>query len=154
MSLLLSAVVQYHDYNQGQTSINVTLDKPPVWRYESRQVADGTAYLARDGDVAHFLFHSPKNESGFGGRTFVLDMVDGTKVSIKGPWSSNCSGINLVFGLNDGEQLIECVDDRRCIVYVRMGALVEMGVDIVWRAFGGGDDQTRDGYWEARRKRK
>lgn len=39
-------------------------------------------------------FHDPSNETGFCGGKFVLNMKDGTQVTIKGPWSSNCSTLN------------------------------------------------------------
>lgn len=155
MSHLLSAVVRHLDINQGQTAIEVTLDRPPVWKYESCHIPRGTGYLARDGAVANFFFHAPERENGFGGRTFEFDMIDGTKVKIKGPWSSNCSTINQLFDLEDGEQLVPCVNvsrGLRTVIYVRKDALEELGIDVVWRNYVGGDDQTKEGYWEARRK--
>lgn len=58
------------------------------FRYEKLRVEKGTAYFAELDGFVSFYFHDPKDETGFYGREIPLTLLDGTEVSIKGPWSS------------------------------------------------------------------
>jgi len=58
----------------------------------------GNLYFAQhECGLASFFSHDPNNETGFGGRGFELNMADGTTETIKGPWSSRCSVLNMHF---------------------------------------------------------
>lgn len=79
--------------------IEVLLSRIAEWsefRFEER----AHAYMAVFGAEVRFLYHSgePERQDGFGGRHFKLRMKDGRTVTLKGPWSSNSSSINLIFG--------------------------------------------------------
>lgn len=145
---VISAVVRHLDINDGQTQIIVGLEGKFNGKYKAIPVGHHVAYLALDGDVGRFVVHNPRNETGFGGATFELPMEDGSVRRIKGPWSSNPTSISKIFELED--PLVDCVSNYS-VVYVRLSVLRSLGIDMVWRNYGGGDDQTKDGYWEARR---
>ena len=68
----------------------VGIDRKPVWKYICRN----NMYFAQDDFVFNFFYHHQHNQEGYGGRIFDLDMVDGTKASIKGPWSSRAEVMN------------------------------------------------------------
>lgn len=50
-------------------------------------------YALRDGFVRYFV-EDPSNPHGYGGSIFNVVLTDGTKRSIKGPWSGGASGVN------------------------------------------------------------
>ncbi len=76
-------------------------DAPKIeeYLYSCASIGDATLYWAfcpRTGFVS-FFYHTPHNETGFGGSTYKLHMQDGTTRTIKGPWSSNSSAMNKFF---------------------------------------------------------
>lgn len=52
------------------------------------QHQDGLWWSEKDGLVVFFFWTGPGNEGGFGGEDFNITMVDGTLVTLRGPWSS------------------------------------------------------------------
>lgn len=70
-------------------------------RYDVVEHPDGTAsYLSVTDGIVSYFWHNPKNETGYGGSVFELNMIDGSTRSIRGPWSSNNDWIRQVFGLD------------------------------------------------------
>lgn len=58
----------------------------------------GNLYFAQhECGLASFFSHDPGNESGFGGGEFTLQLDTGDTKTIKGPWSSRCSVLNMHF---------------------------------------------------------
>lgn len=81
----------------------VEADDPNLSRhylYDARVVKPHeTAYRAvnlQDSSVSFFL-HNTKNENGYGGRVYDLNMSDGSVETIKGPWSGSAKAINTIF---------------------------------------------------------
>ena len=58
---------------------------------------DNLYFALHESGCASFFAHSPGNQTGFGGREFTLQMQDGDAKTIKGPWSSRCSVMNMYF---------------------------------------------------------
>jgi hypothetical protein len=50
-------------------------------------------------ELYHALYHAPTDETGYGGRVIGLDMVDGTKRDIRGPWATNILSVEMVTGI-------------------------------------------------------
>jgi len=77
--------------------LKFTVDKMPA-NDEYVYTKKGNLYFAlHECGLASYFAHSPGNESGYGGREFTLQMADGTAKTIKGPWSSRCSVMNMHF---------------------------------------------------------
>jgi hypothetical protein len=83
--------------------INLTVDRYPKIdeiEFHSLPVTErwnkGHFYYGRSGTFVYFLFHDPRDENGFGGRTYRLRMRDGAVATIKGPWSSSASMYNSI----------------------------------------------------------
>lgn len=45
--------------------------------------------VSQETGLVQQYFHTPSNETGFGGHTFELEMVDGSVAKVKGPWSGS-----------------------------------------------------------------
>lgn len=68
--------------------------------YDVIEDENGATYLSVTDGIVSFFYHNPKNEHGYGDRTFNLTMRDGTERVVKGPWSSNNSWIRQLFGVD------------------------------------------------------
>lgn len=91
-----------------------------------RQVpVDGESfYYSINGDVVHYLYHNPKNETGFGGHVYDLTMEDGSIHYIKGPWSSR----NGVFHeLVPNVDVVACITEGLVVCNVRKEVLERLG---------------------------
>lgn len=59
---------------------------------------DGGIYYAEFGAVVRFYAHFGKtpeeNQGGFGGARFELTMIDGTKITLVGPWTSRAGAVH------------------------------------------------------------
>lgn len=78
-------------------SVELLLERlPPIEEYRYKVVRDGnrTFYVGLVDGVAHFFVHDPRNQQGFGGRTYSGVTEDGESFAVKGPWSSGPSEIN------------------------------------------------------------
>lgn len=66
--------------------------------YESYPVWGNTLYVAASEEnwMASFMSHNPKDETGFCGATFTLQMNDGSTRCVKGPWSSRADVVNRI----------------------------------------------------------
>lgn len=67
--------------------------------YRAKKDGPGTAYLAEAGGYVTFMWHSPSNETGFGGSTFNIELDTGEKLAVKGPWSSRAYVMESLFGV-------------------------------------------------------
>lgn len=82
--------------------IQITVDKLPELKeliYQTHQDRDnGVAYFAEHkSGYVHYFYHTPRNQTGFGGSTFTGKLVDGSTFTVKGPWSSNSQAMNQWF---------------------------------------------------------
>lgn len=89
---ILSATVDWHEDYDNPPSLKVEVDSLPSHGADSllRYRRSGRYYWAstEDGYVT-FLYDDPYNHAGYGGSTFTLAMVDGSTVTLVGPWSGN-----------------------------------------------------------------
>ena len=58
---------------------------------------DHTLYWAEKDGYVSFFSHSTRNERGYGGREYVLNLKGKQKTKIKGPWSSRAGAMNNYF---------------------------------------------------------
>lgn len=90
---IISATVNWYKGYANSPRFDVLVDKYPR-RNELAYVNKDWAYWAeKDGFVDYFSYSGPS--SGFGGCEFELNMVDGSTKTLKGPWSSRASALNL-----------------------------------------------------------
>ena len=91
MKVLQTSVDWYPGY-ANSPQLKVLVDKAPdhsLLRYEKR----GGLYFAHlDGYVSFFYYDKPGD--GYAGRVFDITLLDGTQVSLKGPWSSRAGCVN------------------------------------------------------------
>lgn len=112
MKLLKATVVQM-PYNSQHLDIIVSIDgEIPSYqdiRYEARPIDKRGSILYRgqheDGRVSFFC--QADDKSGFGGAEYPITLLDGTKVTLKGPWSSRAGVVNAIF--HDRPPCVECV---------------------------------------------
>jgi hypothetical protein len=148
VKILTATIKSFEFYGRQEKRIEITVEGEPQYIYRKIDVeGEGTAYLGEDGGIARFFFHNPRNERGFCGANYVFEMVDGTMVSVRGPWSSSASSMNKLFQLVD--PLVEVVDVTKytsgVVAHVRKSVLDAMGVPLKFYQFS----PTCDGYWVA-----
>jgi len=89
---VLAAKVNWCEQYDNNPNLELLVDAFPdhsLLRYEKR----GSLYCTElDGYVSFYAYSRPDN--GFGGRVFPITMVDGSKVDLKGPWSSRAGCMN------------------------------------------------------------
>ncbi len=91
---IISAKVDWHEQYSNHPNLLIETDKLPEYdtmRYQERM---GIYYAEREGFASYFYYTSP--DVGFGGREFPITMKDGTKKTLKGPWSSRAACVNLM----------------------------------------------------------
>lgn len=82
---VLAAKVNWCDRFQNPPQLELLLGgEDPDFRYEKRK----TAYFANYRGLCSFFAYAGPGE-GFGGRTFILQMKDGSTEKLIGPWSGN-----------------------------------------------------------------
>lgn len=78
-------------------------NRSTIWPITERRyrkipcINGGFLYLATHPDgYADFYYHSgrPANDGGFGGSTFCITLIDGTRKLLMGPWSNRATAIN------------------------------------------------------------
>lgn len=98
MKMIDAFTAQNRHFPEGYT---VIFDRKPVEDfkfYEAKLNSESTLYWGVNSQgFVEFYAHSPFREHGFGGRSFVLNMADGTTKTIKGPWSSRPGIMNNFF---------------------------------------------------------
>ena len=77
--------------------LQILVDKIPEDNELRFHRKDGLYYAEKDGYVKYFYWSGKGNDGGFYGREFEITMKDGSKVILKGPWSSRCSVMNKYF---------------------------------------------------------
>lgn len=93
--------VEWNDRYDNEPRLKLLVDElPPMSSliYKSKDIGGSTLFYAELDGYVSFMVHSPRDECGFGGRTFHLHLEDGTQVAIKGPWSSRSGVVNQHFG--------------------------------------------------------
>ncbi len=78
------------DINNWWWELNLTIDeetyKAISYTYTAYPYERGVGYVGTCGEWVDAMV-STSNKAGFGGREFLLPMVDGTTAAVKGPWS-------------------------------------------------------------------
>ena len=92
----MKATINWMEGWANPPKLEVEIDRMPnngEYVYEQR----GTCYFAvlEDTSLVSF-FHYESPGRGYGGRTFDLEMTDGTTKELIGPWSSRCAIMNEV----------------------------------------------------------
>jgi hypothetical protein len=95
---ILAASVEWFDTFGNDPELKLLVDKIPdhsELKYESK---DGL-WVAYNNGYVSFYYHSgdDKNHGGFGWDTVNITLVDGTKKSLRGPWSSRAGCVNVAF---------------------------------------------------------
>jgi hypothetical protein len=102
---ILALKVDWHEKFANDPSLKVLVNKMPE-REELRYLClEERMYFAEKDGYVNFFVHQPRDETGYGGRTFNVTMLDGTKRSIKGPWSSRSGCFNRMLNI---PQCVEC----------------------------------------------
>lgn len=91
---IVSLSVDWHEQFANDPSLLVLVDKIPDHGGLRYKVLDDRMYFAELGGYVNFFVHCPQQETGYGGRTFHVTLEDGSKRSIKGPWSSRSGCFN------------------------------------------------------------
>ncbi len=140
MKVLSARVEDRTFYNEHRRVIHVEFDKEYgkfAGRYEKR----GVLYRGEEGDAVRFFAYTGPGR-GFGGAHFDITLLDGTPVTLIGPWSSRAGAVNKFFP--DREPVVEVLYDRNVVAHVRKDALVRVGIQLEpidrW-----GDSEV---YWE------
>jgi hypothetical protein len=89
---ILDMKVHWYENFDNEPELMLLVDKLPDHddlRYEKK----GPLYFAeKDGYVSFFAYSQPGD--GYGGRVFPIVLTDGTKMDLKGPWSSRAGAMN------------------------------------------------------------
>lgn len=98
---ILGAKVNWNDKYDNNPELVITvkeLPKEEEFCYASKPLGSGSVlYRAEHNEFVRFYYHDPRDESGFGGRTFTLKSNFGQDTEIKGRWSSRASAVNRHF---------------------------------------------------------
>lgn len=95
--MIKSIEINWYEGYGNAPQITIFVDKRPKnFIYVLKPVRDNqTIYFAESTDgICHFYLHNTKNEGGFYGREYELNLADGSKKKIKGPWSSRAEVMN------------------------------------------------------------
>lgn len=92
---VISAEVDWCASYDQPARLRITVNRMPdrdafLWQRSQR---NPHCYFAEAGGEARFYFASD-NGKGYAGRTFHLDMADGSTVDLKGPWSGSSYAVN------------------------------------------------------------
>lgn len=84
------------DYEIKDNQIFSGADVAESLKYHKYEDVSGGVWLVADqpnaGDNIYFLDDCP-NSQGFGGATLTFQLVDGTKIALRGPWHSNSNSL-------------------------------------------------------------
>lgn len=104
---VLKARVQWHDGYCNDPGLELLVDKLPVradLRWTVNQHEGQSFCWTVDGGYVSYFMHNPRDQEGYGGRTFEITTHAGNKLAFKGPWSSNAVYASRVIG----EPIIHC----------------------------------------------
>ena len=94
MEIIKGRVDWYEGYG-NRPVLKLLVDKMPtqeLLRHQLIDCGDGCTFVfAELGGYVDFFFHNPRDQRGYGSRTFTVTTVDGEKKEFKGPWSSGSS---------------------------------------------------------------
>ncbi|HRR49605.1 MAG TPA: hypothetical protein P5293_06605 [Bacteroidales bacterium] len=91
MKILDMKVCWYENFD-NDPQLQILVDKMPDFDDLLYEKKDGLYFAEKDGYVSFFVYTKPGE--GFGGRVFPITLTDGTKVDLKGPWSSRAGVMN------------------------------------------------------------
>jgi hypothetical protein len=89
---ILSGYIDWMTHSHNHPYIYVTVDKFPKQEEFVYEKRDGIYFAELDGAVSFFFYVEPGR--GFGGHHFPVNMKDGTKEVLIGPWSSGSYAAN------------------------------------------------------------
>jgi len=97
----------------NDAKLEILVDKIPSHDelvYRAYPNGGDTLYYAEKGGYVSYLYHKPSDQTGFGGRTFNLNVLTDSplevmtarvngekpikKIEVRGPWSSNSGSVN------------------------------------------------------------
>ena len=93
---VLEATVDWATPYANAPTIKILFDKM-VSHADIQYEREGDFYFGQHQGLVSFYSHNPSDQRGFGGRSFTLQMLNGPKVTIKGPWSSRAGAANRYF---------------------------------------------------------
>jgi hypothetical protein len=98
---ILAAKVEWFNGCANSPQFKLLVDKIPSYEeriYDEKRVDAGTLYFAEQDGFVDFMYHTPRNENGYGGRKWTIKVrkSDGNieERVVKGPWSSNSPAMN------------------------------------------------------------
>lgn len=94
----LKCRVNWNEQFSNDPSLEILVDKFPdndqsKYKIIHRTMYSLIYYSETEGLIRSF-YHTSKDQSGYGGGTFKLNMEDGSQISIKGPWSISAPYFN------------------------------------------------------------
>ena len=107
--------IRNEGYANAHLEPTIWLNRNPsgLFVYEPMVVdEDITLYLAEYQGLVSFFSHDRRNEHGYGGQTFTLDLTDGSRADVKGPWSSRCEVMNEFYDIQSIEATWHTPDYR------------------------------------------
>jgi hypothetical protein len=112
MSKIVDVKINWMEGWGNSPRVQILFDKVPAHddlRFDARK---DFCYLAVDeGGYANFWYWKPySNNFGMGGREFDITLRDGSKLTLRGPWSSNSQSMNERFATHVMEA--EVTDNR------------------------------------------
>jgi len=95
---VLAASVEWSDQFANDPMLELLVDKIPTtseMRFENKE----SMWVAYNDGYVEFYSHTGRDENqrGFGGAVYDITLVDGTKKSLRGPWSSRAGVVNAIF---------------------------------------------------------
>lgn len=98
---ILKARVDWNKDYDNRPNLVVLVDKMPTHDEMFFTQVDSIYYSVTGGNANYFHYVSPGE--GYAGRVFEINMVDGTKKALKGPWSSRAGCVNSVVSAHNKE---------------------------------------------------
>ena len=104
----LQCAVNWYDDCSNYPVLEIMVDQIPFlesMRFEHRHfdTQRDLWFAHKDGYVKFFAWSGPENEGGYYGAEFLITLVDGSNVVLKGPWSSRTGIMNQFF-------IPQCID--------------------------------------------
>lgn len=105
--------------------------------YHKKLLPQGTAYFAQhESGYVNFFYHDPMRETGYGGAIFTGTLEDGSRFSVRGPWSSNCQAMNQWFARSFEADLRErsnqCLMAGAITEAIAIRLIREAGAEVGW----------------------
>lgn len=98
---ILDAKIEWFKGCANSPQFKLLVDKIPSIEelvYDEKRDGAGTMYFAEKDGYVDFMYHTPRNENGYGGRKWTIKVrKSGGSVEeriVKGPWSSNSPAMN------------------------------------------------------------